>query len=445
MTRFRPYPSYKESGVEWPGKIPQGWDTKRAKFVFRRMSRPVGPDDDIVTAFRDGTVTLRTNRRTGGFTNAAKEIGYQGVRCGDLVIHAMDGFAGAVGVSDSDGKSSPVYAVCTPTNQQDTFTRYYGYAVRFMATSGYVSSLAKGIRERSTEFRFVEFGETPIPTLAQSEQRAIAAFLDRETHRIDTLVEKKERLVELMKEKRTALISHAVTKGLDPNVRMKDSGVEWLGKIPEHWQMKKLKHLALDAPGAIKTGPFGSQLKSEEMRGGDTKVYNQRTVIDRDASLGENYISPDKFRELADFAVGPGDILLTTRGTIGKCYRLPPNAEPGILHPCLMRIRPDSAKYNPKLLVRLIEDSDLAQTQLFRLSDATTIDVIYSQTMRRLTIPTPPADEQEMIVEFLDRETRRNDAMVEKVKRSMELLKEYRTALISAAVTGKIDVREKAA
>ena len=114
---LRPYPEMKDSGVQWLGEVPQHWRTERAKSLFRKMERPVDDGAEVVTCFRDGTVTLRKNRRTDGFTESLKEIGYQGVRRGDLIIHAMDAFAGAVGVSNADGKSTSVYAVCTPRNE----------------------------------------------------------------------------------------------------------------------------------------------------------------------------------------------------------------------------------------------------------------------------------------------------------------------------------------
>ena len=146
----------------------------------------------------------------------------------------MDGFAGAIGVSDSEGKCSPVYSVCRPSNNDSTY--YYAYLLRHMANCGFINSLSQGIRQRSSDFRFNTFKELILPIPSRHEQRAIADFLDERTARIDTLIAKQERLIELLEEKRNALISHTVTKGLDPDVEMKDSGVEWLGEIPRHWE-----------------------------------------------------------------------------------------------------------------------------------------------------------------------------------------------------------------
>jgi type I restriction enzyme S subunit len=273
------------------------------------------------------------------------------------------------------------------------------------------------------------------------EQRDIAFFLDRETAKIDALIAKKERLIELLQEKRTALITQAVTKGLDPNVHMKDSGVEWLGEIPAHWDLLPLIRCVLPNAGAIKTGPFGSQLLTADMQGKDVKVYNQRTVIDRDFLAGDEFISLQKFRELEAFEVHPGDVLVTTRGTIGRCAIVPEDSGHGILHPCLMRIQPDPARILREYIALLIQESYLVRTQLALASNATTIDVIYSDTMRRILVPKPPITEQVAIVNWIDERVAKIYRLVEMISEAIDRLKEYRTALISAAVTGKIDVR----
>ncbi|MDA0723616.1 MAG: restriction endonuclease subunit S, partial [Verrucomicrobia bacterium] len=223
--------------------MPKAWCLRKAKYLFKRVQRPPLVSDGIVTAFRDGEVTLRFKRRVEGFTNAVKEIGYQGVRQGDLLVHAMDGFAGAIGISDSDGKCSPVCSVCIAHDESEIYMRYYGYLVRQLAVTDYITSLAKGIRERSTEFRYNEFSSLPLALPTLPEQKQIARFLDHETGKIDALIEKQQALIALLKEKRQAVISHAVTKGLNPDARMKDSGVEWLGLVPEHWSRKSLNYL----------------------------------------------------------------------------------------------------------------------------------------------------------------------------------------------------------
>lgn len=246
------YDSYRDSGIPWLTEVPTEWDIQRAKWLFHKMDRPVRPEDDVVTAFRDGEVTLRTNRRTEGFTNAIQEHGYQGIRKGDLVIHAMDAFAGAIGVSDSEGKSTPVYAACVPRGIFDVSPRYYAYALRFVALSGYILSLAKGIRERSTDFRFKDFGEMEMPVPDLYTQNRIVKFLDEKTAEIDAAVAKKRRLIDLLNEQKAILINRAVTKGLNPAAPMRDSGADWIGEMPAHWDVKRVKHVAQVSPS--KTG-----------------------------------------------------------------------------------------------------------------------------------------------------------------------------------------------
>jgi type I restriction enzyme S subunit len=237
-----PYPTYMDSGPSWSEQTPSHWEQRRAKWLFRKHDRPVRECDEVITCFRDGMVTLRRKRRTRGFTEALKEIGYQGIRRGDLVIHAMDAFAGAIGVSDSDGKGSPVYAVCQPGPQVNA--HYYAYLLREMARSEWILALAKGIRERSTDFRYADFASQLLPVPPLAEQAAIVRYLDYVDRRIRRAIRAKTRLIALLEEQKQAIIHRAVTRGLNPDVPLKPSGVKWLGDVPAHWELRRLRHLA---------------------------------------------------------------------------------------------------------------------------------------------------------------------------------------------------------
>ncbi len=203
----------KDSGVPWIGEMPEHWPLERGKNLYEKMQRSVRAEDEVVTCFRDGTVTLRKNRRTTGFTESLKEIGYQGIKKGDLVIHVMDAFAGSVGVSDSDGKGTPVYSVCQA--KADINNYYFAFLLREMARTGYIQSLYRGIRERSSDFRFEVFAAQfyPVPPLAEQDQ--IVAYLDARTAKIDAAVGAKERQIEKLRELKTRLISDAVTGKID--------------------------------------------------------------------------------------------------------------------------------------------------------------------------------------------------------------------------------------
>ena len=188
-----PYPKYKDSQIPWIGQIPEHWGEKRAKYLFNKENRVPKETDDIITCFRDGTVTLRKSRRTTGLTESFKEIGYQGIKKGDLVIHQMDAFAGSTGVSDCDGKGTPVYSVCTPKDD-NTLTQYFAKVIRHMGLNGFIQSLYRGIRERSSDFRFETFARQILPVPPLPEQEKIVSYLESKTLSIDAYVAERERV-----------------------------------------------------------------------------------------------------------------------------------------------------------------------------------------------------------------------------------------------------------
>lgn len=187
------YETYKPSVISWIGKLPSHWQELKAKYLFERHNRPVRETDEVVTCFRDGQVTLRKNRRTNGFTESLQENGYQGIRKGDLVIHQMDAFAGSTGISDSDGKSTPVYIVCTPS-LDFIFNPFYGYVIRYMGLNGYIQSLYRGIRERSSNFNYEVFSQQYLPIPPLDEQKKIVEFLSTKTSQIDAQHRERERV-----------------------------------------------------------------------------------------------------------------------------------------------------------------------------------------------------------------------------------------------------------
>ena len=197
--------------IPWLGAIPAHWNIKRGKSLFKEVSRAVRPEDGVVTCFRNGEVTLRTNRRITGFTESEQEIGYHGVRIGDLVIHQMDAFAGAIGISDSDGKCSPICIVCREINSSEADLKYYCQLLRVMSHRGYIQALAKGIRERTTDFRYKTLASLHFPVPPIDEQKKITAYLDEKCAKIDAILEKINTEVERLKELKRSLINEVVT------------------------------------------------------------------------------------------------------------------------------------------------------------------------------------------------------------------------------------------
>lgn len=208
----------RDSGIPWLGNIPRHWKTERAKYLFSQSKLMVNSEDEIVTCFRDGQVTLRRNRREEGFTNADIEAGYQGIKVGQLVLHSMDAFAGAIGVSESDGKCSPEYIICDPT-VSSVDIRYYGILLRIMAISGYIQAICPAVRERAPRIRFSDFREIELPVPPIDEQHSIVSEIIKRTSTLDALRSATERSVGLLKERRAALISEAVTGKIEVSGR----------------------------------------------------------------------------------------------------------------------------------------------------------------------------------------------------------------------------------
>lgn len=207
---LNPNVKFKPTNIPWLPEIPEYWKIKRAKNMFKKEQRPIQYDDEIVTCFRDGEVTLRKNRRTSGFTEATDYSHYQHICKGDLVIHQMDAFAGSSGVSDSDGMGTSVLSVCTPKIEGiDNY--YYAHVLRIMGKNGFILSLYRGIRERSSDFRFDTFIKQWLPVPPIEEQHAIVSYITERVEKIDSLVEKLSKEIECIKEYKQRLISDVVT------------------------------------------------------------------------------------------------------------------------------------------------------------------------------------------------------------------------------------------
>jgi type I restriction enzyme S subunit len=453
---FPRYPKYKASGVEWLGEVPEGWEVKPLRSVFK-FSKGLtitkeNLQDEGVNCVNYGEIHSKYGFRLNPAIHPLRCVSPEYLSSNPEALIRDGDFVFADTSEDLEGSGNfthlrsdnPIFAgyhtiIARP--RKGTCSLLLAYQIHSSVFRSQIQSQVKGVKVFSISQGILKGAKCWLPPL--SEQTAIAEFLDRETGKIDGLVAEQRRLMELLKEKRQAVISHAVTKGLNPHAPMKPSGIEWLGDVPAGWEIGPIKYFVLPKNGAIKTGPFGSHLTSSDMQAGPIKVYNQRTVIDGDFDSGDNYISEDKFTELVNFETFPGDLLITTRGTIGRAAILPKDAERGILHPCLLRLQPNTAIINTEFLKALIQESELMKTQLNYLSNATTIEVIYSYTIASVIIPVPPLTEQSAIMQFLTDETSKFDALTAEAQRAIDLLQERRTALISAAVTGQIDVRQQ--
>ncbi|MEI7587294.1 hypothetical protein [Runella sp.] len=437
INTFQKYPAYKDSGVEWIGEIPEGWNTQKGKWLFNKQERPVRRQDEIVTCFRDGQVTLRANRKTEGFTNALKEHGYQGIRRGDLVIHNMDAFAGAIGVSESDGKSTPVYSVCTPRQLNKVNPHYYAYFLRDLAKNGFIESLAKGIRERSTDFRFSDFSVLFLTLPPLPEQTRIAHFLDRKTAQIDQAIAQKERLIELLKERRQILIHNAVTRGLDPNVKMKDSGVEWIGEVPEHWEVRRLKVFSTVQSGVTLGKTYtGNNIASFPY----LRVANVQAGYLDLSVIAEIQIS---LSDVPKYLVRKGDILVTEGGDIDKLGR--GTIWQGEIENCLHQNHIFAIRVDLSIalseFIEICLGADYGRKYFTNTANKTTnLASTNSTKLGNFPVAMPTLSEQYDIVNYVAHLNQKIGAAIACKQSEIEKLKEYKATLINSAVTGKIKV-----
>jgi type I restriction enzyme, S subunit len=424
---MNPYPSYKESSVEWTGQTPSQWELKKPKYFLHKMEREPLPSDDVITCFRDGVVTLRKNRRTTGFTNSLKEIGYQRILKGDLVVHEMDGFEGSIGVSDSVGKSTPVYTVIEQNYNYEV--RYWMYLLREMSKTGFIESISRSIRERTTEFRWKMWRDLYFGVPSLQEQQQISNYLDHKTQQIDSLIEKTQQKIELLKEQRTSLINQVVTKGLNPDVEMKDSGVEWVGKIPSGWYFPKLKYHF-----NYQKGQNGQKLTKEFIgeNPGVYPVYSGTTKKSGMLGFTNEYEFDYEYPVIFVSTVGSDTTVMTPKVLSGK-FSLSQN--------CLIMIPKTNInsvfinyfllfhfKYLRELLPVILKEGHRS----VGMTDLDTYNIVF-----------PPLPEQQQIVDHLDKETTMIDSTIVKETERIELLKEYRQSLISEVVTGKMDVRDE--
>ena len=423
--------------MPWLGTLPTGWTVERARFLFRQEAREPAEYDGVVTAFRDGQVTLRENRRTDGFMLALKETGYQAVRQGDLVIHSMDAFAGAIGVSESNGKCTGEYAVCNPVGKGFD-NRYYAHVLREMARQGYIYVICPSVRERAPRFRYARFKDVHLPVPPPVEQKAIAAFLDRKTMAIDALIEKKQKLLDLLAEKRAALINQAVTKGLDPDVPMKDSGIPWIGEIPAHWEVKRLKHISARQTVGVVVNPSSYVDDAGEV----PFIYGSEVSEGRIDTKNARRITHESNRKLSKSQLRAGDLVCVRVGDPGVTSVVPPELD-GMNCGSIMIVR-QAATCDSHWLCHAMNSKAGRQNVWL---------VAYGAAQKQYNIghavnfmyPIPPLAEQRRIASWLGSSTTKFAQSIRQLESSVERLQEYRQALITSAVTGQLDITEETA
>lgn len=449
---MKKYEAYKDSGIEWIGEIPKEWSILRMKHYFYMKGRigwqglkadefiEDGPYLVTGTDFVNGKVCWeRCYHISEERFNEAPEIH---VQQGDLLI-TKDGTVGKLALIEEKPEKVSLNShllILRPVKGEIN-NHFVYWALQSMIFKDYVGFASSGSTMASLSQE--KIGEFPLILPTLSEQQIIVSYLDYKIGQIDASVSAINSQIDDLKAYRQSIISETVTKGLKSDVKMKDSGVEWIGEIPEEWEFRKIKTLLTRDSDNIKVGPFGSSLSGNDIEAeGNYWVYNQRTILDNNFTTNNSFVSDDKYQELKSFSVYPGDILITTRGTIGKVAIVPEGAKEGILHPCVIRFKVDESMVNKQYLKYIFNDCNIMSEQVKYGSNATTIEVIYSYTLKDLKMPVPSLSEQQAIATYLDIKTSKIDSAIKSLEAQRDDLNAFKQSIISEAVTGKIDVRD---
>ena len=440
---YRKYEEYKESGIAWLGEIPAGWTTQKLKFVARIQPSNV----DKKSKENEEKVLLCNYTDVYYNEEITADLPFMKATASDVQIRKLTLKSGdTIITKDSEDPNDIAVPAYVTQDLEGVVCGYHlallrpengtcgGYLKRVMDTQyarSFFATRANGITRYGLGIYAISNFILPFPPL--EEQKQIAAFLDKETTKIDTLVDKQEQLITLLREKRQAIISHAVTRGLNPNVRMKDSGVEWLGEVPGHWEVSLLKWRY--------EVTLGKMLKSKQTAPDETEAPYLRAANIQWRGVDTTDVKRMWFTEAEKkkLKLCRDDLLVSEGGDVGRSSLWNEEIEGCYIQNSVNRIR-----------ARKNGDTRFLYYWMYFIKHVGYIDMICNKaTIAHFTVEKvgatpcvyPPLEEQKQIAAYLDEETAKIDALIEKCEAAIALLKERRTALISAAVTGKIDVR----
>jgi type I restriction enzyme S subunit len=441
---MRGYPKYKDSGVYWIGAIPDEWKIKKIKhttYVKGRIGWK-GLKSEEFQENSDAYLVTGTDFKNGliDWNNCYQidqkrydEDPFIQLQENDLLI-TKDGTIGKVAlVKNLKGYATLNSGIFVIRPIAHYLTNFMYWILNSGVFFGFISFHGTGTTIKhlyQNVFEVFQFTTPPI-----QEQQKIAAYLNHKTTLIDTLIEKKKRRIDLLKEERTAVINQAVTKGLDPNVQFKDSGIEWLGEIPVHWEVKRLKHL-VDAKLM-----YGAN-ESAELEDKSLPRYIRITDFGEDGKLRD-----DTFKSLPEYTavnyiLRDGDILFARSGaTVGKTFQFKNYAGQACFAGYLIKATPDKVQLLSDFLY-FVTRSNAYENWKNSIFIQATIQNIGADKYNNFILSIPAIEEQEIISRHIEKETSRIDTLITKTQKQIDLLQEYRTALISEVVTGKIDVRD---
>lgn len=434
---YKAYPSYKDSGVEWLGDVPREWTCSKLKHkvIYQVGGTPSTKNtDNFVGTHKWATISdlkakyiseTKSNISDGGISATSMTITPK-----DSLLLSFKLSVGTVSFINEDMYTNEAIASFLKNNDSDLNYLYYTLPLFVVMNA---SENIYGAKILNQEL----INNTPLPLPPISEQQSIARFLDNATGKIDTLISKQHDLIKLLKEKRQAVISHAVTKGLDPTVEFKDSGVEWLGEIPSGWGVSSLKFLLSESL------MYGANESADRDNPGDPR-YIRITDIKSDGTLHDHTFKSLPIEIAKPYILKKNSILLARSGaTVGKSFLYDMSWGKSCFAGYLIKAVINHYKAHPKFIYYFTTSKNYWQW-LSSVQIQSTIENVSAEKYAGLSISLPCISDQGYIVDYLDDKTSKIDLLVIKSTQSIELLKEKRTALISAAVTGKIDVRDVA-
>ncbi|MCZ0963873.1 restriction endonuclease subunit S [Paracoccus benzoatiresistens] len=433
----RRYPAYRDSGVEWLGEVPEGWKVSRFRHLFRESSEKIDTEVVGVMLSVSGYRGIEIKEYDDENRRRLDEdlVGYRIVRPGQLVVNTMWLNYAGLGVSEYEGHVSPAYRAYDFVPEVER--RYFHHLLRSdLYVKGY-TRLLTGIRPNSLQMGRDDLMDFPVLVPPQSDQTAIATFLDRETAKIDALVDEQRRLIVLLCEKRQAVISHAVTKGLNPEAPLKPSGVDWLGDVPEGWEVTPLKHMCSHVVDCLHTTPtYDGVLLYPAIRTADVErgclKLNQARLVSEEVYL-------ERIQRLRP---QENDIVYSREGERLGLAALVPSGVDLCLGQRMMMFRVRDG-LDPTFVMWALNSDSIYEQVVERNLGSTSPHVNIGDVVNfRLAIPS--LSEQRAISSFVTTQTEKIDATIATSQSAIALLQERRAVLISAATTGKIDVRRLA-
>ena len=421
-------------------QFPKRWTKKKLKYLFKQKSERGGNINELLSVYRDYGVIPKSSRDDNNNRPSEDLSNYKRVHKNDLVLNKMKTWQGSLGISKYNGIVSPAYHVCQPI--ETNIGEYIHYLLRSSNYINIYAKYSKGIRPNQWDLSIDDFLSFYIYTPPLPEQKQIAAFLDKKTTQIDTFIEKKQKMVELLKEKRSAIINHAVTKGLNPDAKMKPSGIDWLGDIPEGWEEVRAKSIiSYFINGAWGENPQNNINDVLCVRVADFD-YNKLSIKENASTLRNICDSL-----LSTRILGENDLLIEKSGggdnqPVGRVVKYDIE-KVAVCSNFIGKISVNSEKAISNFIVYVFASIYQLKLNVRSIKQTTGIQNLDINSYFQERIPLPPLPEQKQIAAFLDKKTAQIDKFVEMTNKQIELLKEYRTTLISDVVTGKVDVRDE--